>query len=213
MRSVTKPNTRYEEDEIDLLPFVHALWKNKITIIAATLIGVAIAFAAFYASPPKWIASTYIAKPSLLSLYNEVRNTETPLVSEQASEIRLYNLIQDDVFNTAMGIMTANGVETAGTRQPLVYRVSFMANTQAQAESQLKAVLDAANTQALSLNLPNLPADKSLRAFNSLSDLNTLNFKNSKRYLVSGLFIGFMFGCLLALIPVFKLFFERAHNK
>ena len=128
-------------------------------------------------------------------------------------EVRRFKEIEEDLFSTAMGNIAGCDVEYASTRQPLGYRVSFMANTQAQAESQLKAVLDAANTQALSLNLPNLPADKSLRAFNSLSDLNTLNFKNSKRYLVSGLFIGFMFGCLLALIPVFKLFFERAHNK
>lgn len=209
MSSMTTPNDRYKDGEIDLLPFIHALWKSKSKIIAVTVAGIAISLAAFYSAPPKWIASTYISKPSLLSLYNEVRSADIALAAEQPSEIRLYGSIQDDVFNTAMGIMTANGIDSAGTQQPYVFRVSSTANTRELAESQLKSALGTANTQALNLNLPELASDNNLKAFNSLSDFKTSNSKNVKPYLAPGIFIGFILGCLVALVPLLRFHFER----
>ena len=211
--SMTTPNDRYRDDEIDLLPFIHALWKSKFKIIAATVVGVAISFAVFYTTAPKWVASTYIAKPALLSLYNELRNAHIAPATEQASEIRLYSSIQDDVFNTAMGIMTANGIDSTGTPQPYIFRVSSTASSKEQAEAQLKAALAVANTQALNLNLPSLAADNTLKAFNPLSGFSTFNSKSLKPYLAPGFFIGFMFGCLVALIPLLKLHFGRATGK
>lgn len=209
MSSMTIPNDRHRDDEIDLLPFILALWKSKIKIIAATLLGVAISFAVFYTSAPKWIASTYISKPSLLSLYNEMRSTDIAPTAEQPSELRLYNSIQDDVFNTAMGIMTANGVVSSGTPQPYIFRVSSTASTRELAESRLKSALETANTQALKLNLPSLAGDNRLRAFNPLSDFSSFNSKSLKPYLAPGIFIGFVFGCLVALIPLLTFHFKR----
>ena len=216
MSSMTTPNDRYRDDEIDLLPFILALWKSKIKIIAATVLGVAISLAIFYTSAPKWIASTYISKPSLLSLYNEMRNTNIAPTAEQPSEIRLYNSVQDDVFNTAMGILTANGVESAGTQQPYIFRVSSTASTRELAVSQLKSALETANTQALKLNLPTLAADNRLRAFNPLSDFSAFNSKSFKPYLAPGIFIGFTLGCLVALIPLLTFNLKRViqrHSK
>jgi len=213
VRSMTKPNNQYNDDEIDLLPFIHALWKNKIKISIAVVIGVVIALAAFYFSPPKWVASSYITKGSLLSMYREVRSTETvPVSTTQPIEIKLYSSIQDDVYYIAMGIMTANKVDIVGTPQPYVHLASFKANSKELAISKLKSILDTANTQALALSLPSLTVDHSLRAFNTLGKVKIKNAKAITPYLVAGIFLGLLVGCLLALLPLFKSHYERTNR-
>jgi hypothetical protein len=207
---MTKPNDHDKDDEIDLRPFIHALWKNKIRIIIAMVIGGALGLAAFYASPPKWVATTYITKASLLSVYREVRSTETvPVSTTQPIEIKLYSSIQDDVFYIAMGIMTANKVDVVGTAQPFIHRASFKAKSKELAKSKLISVLDTANIQALNLNLPSLTADHNLRAFNALGKIKTTNSKSIVSYLVAGMFLALIVGCLLALLPLLRSRYEQ----
>ena len=208
------PNDQCKYDEFDLLPLIHALWKNKLKIMATVVIGIVLALAAFFALPPKWVASTYITKGSLLSVYNEVRSTETvPAATTRPIEIRLYNSIQDDVFYVAVGIMTANEIDVAATRQPFIHRASSKGEAKELAVSELKSVLDEANTQALSLSLPSLKADHNLRAFNTLGEIEVINSKSLVAYLVIGIFLGFVVGCLLVLLPLFKGYCERAIRK
>lgn len=208
------PNDQCNYDEIDLLPFIHALWKSKLKIIVAIVIGIALALAAFYALPPKWVASTYITKGSLLSVYREVRSTETvPAPTTQPIEIRLYSSIQDDVFYVAMGFMAANKIDVVATRQPFIHLASSKAEAKELAVSELKSVLDEANTQALSLNLPSLTADHNLRAFNTLGDIEVINSKSLVAYLAIGMFLGFVVGCLLVYFPLFKAYYERETRK
>ena len=208
------PNDQYKYDEIDLLPLIHAFWKNKLKILAAIVIGIVLALAAFFALPPKWVASTYITKGSLLSVYREVRSTETvPISTTQPIEIRLYSSIQDDVFYVALGIMTANEIDVAATRQPFIHRASSKAEEKELAVSELKSVLDEANTQALSLSLPSLKADHNLRAFNTRGEIEVINSKSVAGHLAIGIFLGFLVGCLLVCFPLFKAYCERAIRK
>lgn len=214
MSSMTKPNDHDKDDEIDLRPFIHALWKNKTRIIVAMVIGGALGLAAFYILPPKWVATTYITKASLLSVYREVRSTETvPVSTTQPIEIKLYSSIQDDVFYIAMGIMTANKLDVVSTAQPFIHRASAKAKSKALAESKLKSVLDTANTQALSLNLPSLTADKNLRAFNTLGKIKIINAKSIASYWAVGIFLGFIVGCLLTLLPVLRAHYDNTERQ
>jgi chain length determinant protein (polysaccharide antigen chain regulator) len=208
------PNDQCKDDEIDLLPLIHALWKSKLKIVVAIVIGMALALAAFYALPPKWVASTYLTKGSLLSVYREVRSTETvPVSTTQPIEIRLYNSIQDDVFYVAMGIMTANKIVVAATPQPFIHLASSKASSKELAVSKLKSVLDKANTQALNLNLPSLTADHNLRAFNILGEFKVIKSKSIVAYLAIGAFLGFIAGCLLIFFPLLKAYYARATDK
>ena len=208
------PNDQCKYDEFDLLPLIHALCKNKLKILSAIVIGVAMALTAFYALPPKWVASTYITKGSLLSAYREVRSTETvPDATTQPIEIKLYSSIQDDVFYAALGIMTANKIDVAATRQPFIHLASSKAESEELAVSELKSVLANANTQALSLNLPSLTPDHNLRAFNTLGEIEVINSKSLVAYLAIGMFLGFVVGCLLVYFPLFKAYYERETRK
>ena len=207
---MAKPNVQCNDDEIDLLPFIHALWKCKAKIIAAIVIGVMIALAAFYALPPKWVATAYVTKGSLLSVYKTVRSTEAaPVKPEPYSESKLYNSIQDDVFYIAMGILTANEIDVVPTNQAFIHRASSKAKSKELALSKLKSALDAANTQAININLPSLTENNSLRAFNTLGDIKTINSRSVMPFLAAGFLLGFIVGCLLVLLPLVKSRYEQ----
>ncbi|MBO0495803.1 Wzz/FepE/Etk N-terminal domain-containing protein [Pseudomonas sp. Marseille-Q1929] len=184
------PNDQCTDNEIDLLPLIHAFWESKLKIIAAVVIGIAMALAAFYVLPPKWVASTYITKGSLLSVYREVRSTETvPAATTQPIEIKLYNSIQDDVFYVAMGIMAAKKIDVVATRQPLIYLASFKASSK------------------------ELAADHNLRAFNTLGEIKVIKSKSLVAYLAIGASLGFIVACLLIFFPLLKAYYERAVDK
>lgn len=208
------PNDQCKDNEIDLLPLIHAFWESKLKIFAAVMIGIAMALAAYYVLPPKWVASTYITKGSLLSVYREVRSTETvPAATTQPIEIKLYNSIQDDVFYVAMGVMAASKIDVVATRQPLIYLASFKASSKELAVSKLKSILGKANTQALNLNLPSLTADHNLRAFNTLGEIKVIKSKSLVAYLAIGASLGFIVACLLIFFPLLKAYYERAIDK
>ncbi|WP_256581593.1 MULTISPECIES: Wzz/FepE/Etk N-terminal domain-containing protein [unclassified Pseudomonas] len=65
MSSPTNSNVRSNDDEIDLIPLVQALWHSKITVIVTTAVGTVASLALSATSPEQWTASTYITKPSL----------------------------------------------------------------------------------------------------------------------------------------------------
>ncbi len=197
----TNSTPRPADDEIDLVPLLHALWSSKKTVIATTVAGAAISFAISAAAPEQWSASAYITKSSLYSLYNGVKEQyANTSVSPPPLETKLYSSIQNDMFYTAMGVMTANAItlrETApksGNNEPVIYIASTTAVTEDQARAQLKSVLDSANTDAINLNLPALAAGNSVRAFNTLDEVKVANSKNPKKFLLLGAFLGLILG-------------------
>ncbi|QHF43827.1 hypothetical protein PspS35_08430 [Pseudomonas sp. S35] len=199
MNTSVNSKPRANDDEIDLIPLLQALWAHKKTIIAATIVGAVISLSVYMLSPEQWTASTYISKPSLLSLYKEVKEHDTPSTTNPLSpEAKLYSTIQNDVFYTALGIMTANAItvkETpprSGNNEPVLYIASATATTAAQAIAQLKTAMDTANVQAITLNLPNVAPDKTLRAFNALDEVKTGTIKKTKKFAYLGAALGFI---------------------
>ncbi len=206
MSSPTHPNNRPNDDEIDLIPLIQALWASKITIIATTLVGVATSLALYASSPEQWTASTYITKSSLYDLYKEVNEKNAPAKTNPLSlETKLYSTIQNDIFFSAMGVMAANSITLkdtppkSGGNEPVLYIVSTTATTAALASSQLKSAMDNANTQAIALNLPALAAGNTLKAFNILDEIKTSTTKNTKKYAFLGAFLGLILGSVFVL--------------
>ncbi len=200
MSRSTNSDTRQSDDEIDLIPLMLDLWSNKTTLIATTLAGVVVSLSLYATAPEQWTASTYITKSSLYSLYKHVNDKSgTSTDGAQPLETRLYSSIQNDVFYTAMGIMAAKAIalkETAprSGNEPVLYIASASATTPEQAKKQLETALDSANTEAISLNLPSLPADSGLTAFNTLDDIKAVNNKSLKKYPILGALLGILLG-------------------
>ncbi|WP_339438678.1 MULTISPECIES: Wzz/FepE/Etk N-terminal domain-containing protein [unclassified Pseudomonas] len=206
MSSPTHSNDRPNDDEIDLIPLIQALWASKITIIATTIVGAAASLALYASSPEQWTASTYITKPSLYSLYKEVNKKDAPATADPLSlETKLYSTIQNDIFYSAMGVMAANSVALkdtppkSGGSEPVLYIASITATTAALASSQLKSAMDNANTQAIALNLPALAAGNTLKAFTTLDEIKTSTTKNTKKYAFLGAFLGLILGSVFVL--------------
>lgn len=219
MSTSTNSKNRSLDDEIDLIPLLQALWASKITIIATTVAGAVVAFAFYATSAEQWTASTYITKPSLYNLYKEVKKNEGAAAENPSSvETSLYNAIQNDVFFTAMGVMTAKSItlkESApktGNNESVLYIASATATTEEQARTQLKSALDSANTEALALNLPALSPETNVRAFNALDDIKIANIKNSKKYTLLGGFLGLILGSLFVLGRFCTLKYKHSHR-
>nr|WP_314563635.1 Wzz/FepE/Etk N-terminal domain-containing protein [uncultured Pseudomonas sp.] len=206
MSSPTHSNDRRNDDEIDLIPLIQALWVSKVTIIATTIVGAAASLALYASSPEQWTASTYITKPSLYSLYKEVNEKDAPATARPLSpETKLYSTLQNDIFYSAMGVMAANSVALkdtppkSGGNEPILYIASTTATTAALASSQLKSAMDNANTQAIALNLPALAAGNTLKAFNTLDEIKTSTTKSTKKYAFLGAFLGLILGSVFVL--------------
>lgn len=126
-------------------------------------------------------------------------------VSPPALETKLYSSIQNDMFYTAMGVMTANAItlkETAPKSEnngPVIYIASTTAATEEQARAQLKSALGSANSDAIRLNLPALAAGNNIRAFNTLDEAKVTNSRNPKKFLLLGAFLGLMLGSLFVI--------------
>ena len=202
MNSSTNANSRFRNDEIDLLPLVQALWHHKVTVLAATVAGTVVSLLFLAASPDKWTASTYLSKPSLYNLYVEVREKEgTSSANPQPVESLLYNAIQNDMFYTAMGVLASQYItvkETppkTGRNESVLYIASSTAPTAEQASAQLMSALDKANKRAVTLNLPSLSAENGLKAFNALDDIKVVNSKKTKMLAVLGTLFGLILGC------------------
>jgi chain length determinant protein (polysaccharide antigen chain regulator) len=212
----TNPKLRSHDDEIDLIPLLQALWTHKLTILTTTVAGSLISLSLYAVMPDQWTASTYITKSSLYNLYKEVKGNEAGArESSQSVEPRLYNSIQNDLFYTAMGVMASQSItlkETApktGKNEPILYIVSANAHTSEQAASQLKASLDSANNEAISLNLPVLAAENNVRAFNALNEVKIINDKSAKKLVALGAFLGLLLGSAF----VISRFLIRQHKK
>lgn len=215
----TNIKTRPGDDEIDLVPLLHALWISKKTLIATTVTGVAISFVICAASPEQWTASTYITKPSLFSLYKEMKKTDTNApVNPQLLDARLYNSIQNDVFYTAMGVMMAKSITLKeippkmGKNEPILYIASATATTEKLAREQLQSALDSANTEAIALNLPTLATESNVRAFNALDDIRIIKNKNAQKIVVLGGVFGLILGSLFVIGSFLKLQYKRANR-
>lgn len=212
----TNPTRRPNDDEIDLIPLLQALWTHKLTILTTTVAGSLIALALSAVTPDQWTASTYITKSSLYNLYAEIKGNEgSARESSQPVELRLYNSIQNDLFYTAMGVMASQSItvkETTpktGKNEPVLYIVSAAAHTSEQAAGQLKAALDSANNEAISLNLPALRAENTVRAFNALDDVKIINSKSAKKLTALGALLGLLLGSTF----VIGRFLIRQHKK
>lgn len=197
----TNPTPRAHDDEIDLVPLLQALWLHKLTILSATVAGTLISLCLYAVKPEQWTASTYITKSSLYNLYKEVKGNEgLASANPQTVEPRLYNSIQNDLFYTAMGVMASQSItlkETVpktGKNEPILYIVSATARTSEQAAAQLKAALDTANNEAVSLNLPALTAQNNVRAFNTLDEVKIINNKSATKPTALGAFLGLILG-------------------
>ena len=206
MSSPTNSKARTNDDEIDLIPLVQALWKSKITIIATAAVGIAASLALSASIPEQWTASTYITKPSLYSLYKEVNEKDAPATpSPQSLETKLYSTIQNDVFYSAMGVMAAKSVSLkdippkSGAGEPVLYIASTTATTAEQATAQLKSAMAIASTEAVALNLPTLDASNTLKAFNTLDDVKTYTTKSTKKFVFLGAFLGLILGSVFVL--------------
>lgn len=184
-----------------MIPLIQALWSNKKTVIATTVAGAIVSFTIAATSPEQWTASHYITKSSLYSLYREIKEKDANTsLNTPPLETELYSSIQNDMFYTAAGVLTANAItvkETApktGENESILYIASATAATEELAKAQLKAALDTANTQALALNLPSLPTGNRIRAFNTLDDAKITHNKNTKKMVLLGSFLGFVLG-------------------
>ncbi|MGY2373401.1 Wzz/FepE/Etk N-terminal domain-containing protein [Pseudomonas sp. SDO524_S393] len=209
MPTSTNPKSRACDDEIDLLPFIHALWHKKLVITAITAAGVIISLSLYAASPEQWTASTYLAKPSLLSLYNEAtKNAIEPAEKNTLLESKFLNSIQRDIFYTAAGALAAKSITLkdvmpkSGKNEPVLYLASTTASSEELAKSQLNNALGEANSKALALNLPASGSESGLRAFNVVDDVQAINTKNSKKFIFLGAFLGFLFGASLVISRV-----------
>jgi LPS O-antigen subunit length determinant protein (WzzB/FepE family) len=199
-------NTHHANDEIDLIPLIQALWTSKKILIATTVVGTIVSYAIYATSPVQWTASTYITKASLYSLYEEVKQKEpASAANPQSLATDLYSSIQNDVFYTAMGVMAAQAITLkeappkTGKNESFLYVASTTATTEESARAQLKSALDTANNEAIALNLPPLASGKSVRAFNVLDEVKTVNSKNSTTFIVLGAFLGFILGSFFVL--------------
>lgn len=206
MSRSTPPDTRFKDDEVDLLPLAQALWRHKVTVLAATVAGTVVSLLFLVASPDKWTASTYLSKPSLYDIYAEVTGRDgTSSTNQQPAESLLYKSIQNDVFYTAMGILASQYItvkETlpkAGRNESVLYIVSSTATTAEQASAQLISALDKANKRAITLNLPSLSAENGIKAFNQLDDEKVINDKKTKTLSILGALLGFILGCTLVI--------------
>ena len=202
----TNSNSRSNNDEIDLIPLIQALWTNKVTILATTVAGAAISLSVYLASPDEWTASTYITKSSLYNLYKNVNEKETVAgTAPQQVDLQLYSSIQSDIFYTAMGVMASPSIalkETApktGRNEAVLYIASATAPSPEQAKSQLKTAMDTANAEAIALNLPALASKNSVGAFNTLDEVKVTNNKNAKKPAVLGAFLGLMLGSIFVI--------------
>lgn len=206
MSSPTHSNARSNDDDIDLIPLIQALWNSKITIMASTAVGAVASLAFFAASPEQWTASTYITKPSLYSLYKEINEKDAPAKASSLSlETKLYSTIQNDIFYSAMGVMAAKSVTLKDTppkssgNEPVLYIASTTATTAAVASAQLKSAMETATTEAIALNLPALAAGNTLKAFNTLDDIKTSTTKSTKKSAFLGAFLGLVLGSIFVL--------------
>ncbi|WP_330214230.1 Wzz/FepE/Etk N-terminal domain-containing protein [Pseudomonas sp. AM8] len=206
MSTSTNSNSRRTDDEIDLIPLIQALWTSKKILIATTVAGAIASYAIYATAPAQWTASTYLTKASLYSLYKEVKEKEpAPTAIPHSLETDLYSSIQNDVFYTAMGVMAAQAITLkevppkTGKNESFLYVASTTATTEESARTQLKSALDTANNEAMALNLPALASGKSVRAFNVLDEVKTVNNKNSKKLLALGAFLGFILGSFFVL--------------
>nr|WP_252121064.1 Wzz/FepE/Etk N-terminal domain-containing protein [Pseudomonas petroselini] len=204
--SPTNSNARPHDDEIDLIPLIQTLWNSKITIIATTVVGAVAALTLSATSPEQWTASTYITKPSLYSLYKEINEKDAPAKASPLSlETKLYSTIQNDIFYSAMGIMAAKSVALkdappkSGGNEPIIYVASTTATTAALASAQLKSAMETANTEAIALNLPALAAGNTLKAFNTLDEIQTSTQKTTKKFAFLGAFLGLVLGSIFVL--------------
>lgn len=219
MNTSTSSKPHSADDEIDLIPLLLALWNSKKIILAATLAGAALSYVLHTLSPEQWTASTYIAKSSLYNLYKEVKNEDaTAPATPPPQEIDLYSSIQNDVFFTAMGVMAANAIslkESApktGRNESVLYIASATATTKERALDQLKSALDAANTEAIALNLPTLAPANNVRAFNTLDDVKTTNSKHPKKLVLLGSFLGLILSSLFVIIRFMKLQYKHTRQ-
>lgn len=202
----TNPAPRSRDDEIDLIPLLQALWSHKLTILATTVAGILISLPFYMLMPEQWTASTYITKPSLYNLYKEVKGHEGSVDEHsQPAQSGLFSSIQNDLFYTAMGVMASQSIslsETApktGNSEPILYIASTTARTSEQAAAQLKAALDRANSEAVSLNLPASAAKNEVRAFNALDEVKISNSMSAKKLIVLGAFLGLLLGSVFVI--------------
>lgn len=206
MSSPTNSNARSNDDDIDLIPLIQALWNSKITIMASTAVGAVASLAFFASSPEQWTASTYITKPSLYSLYKEINEKDAPTKASPLSlETKLYSTIQNDIFYSAMGVMAAKSVTLkdtppkSGRNEPILYIASTTATTASVASAQLKSAMETANTEAIALNLPALATGNTLKAFNTLDEVKTSTTKSTKKFAFLGAFLGLVLGSVFVL--------------
>ncbi len=206
--SISTNSNNRPSDEIDLVPLIQALWTNKITILATTVAGAVISLSLYMTSAEEWTASTYIAKSSLYSLYKEFNEEGSVTSTSPQVELQLYNSIQDDIFYTAMGVMTSQSIalkETApktGKNEAVLYMVSVTAPSAEQADSYLKAAMAAANKKAIALNLPAQASKNSVSAFNVLDEVkitSNKSNKNSKKPAALGAFLGLILGSIFVI--------------
>lgn len=192
---------RFNDDEIDLIPLIQALWNHKLIILATTLAGAVFALIVTVVSPVQWTASTYVTKPSLYNLYEEIKGKDdSASANAQPVEPVLYNAIQNDIFSTALGLLSAQSVALKETTPRTLYIASYTAATAEDASAQLMRALAEANKEALALNLPTLTSENSVRAFNTLDEVKFANNKKSKKLMIMGAFLGLILGSVLVVV-------------
>ncbi|MGY2398155.1 Wzz/FepE/Etk N-terminal domain-containing protein [Pseudomonas sp. SDO5271_S396] len=197
------PKSNVSEDEIDLMPFLQALLRNKIVIIATTIAGAIISLSIHALSPEQWTASTYLSKPSLLAPYNEAIAS---IEKHTLLEPKILSTLQSDIFYTAIGTLTAHSVHlkqvmpSSRKDDPVLYIASFTADTKELAKAKLNTALNQANSNALALNLSTPPSEHGLKAFNLIDDVKVINNENAKALTLLGAVLGFILGssCVIA---------------
>lgn len=203
-------------DEIDLVVIITPLWKKKWHIAIFTFICAALAYAWHSTLPTQWLATSYISPPSFYDFFKEIHlQVQSPEVNRYGfSQAGVYKAIKTETFSTAVGILAVKGVNVADpVKGSNIYTVSLVSDTEDSARSQLKSHLDAANTEAIAFNLPELTENKKIKAFNYLGELSGISTAKVQRSLKSFIFLGIVAGLLISCTLVLSKEYVNKHIK
>ena len=217
---MNKPSTIpaiHSEDEVSLFTVVTNLLNNKLIIISATAIAAFISILIYSISPERWTASAYIGKPSIYSIYKIFNKNKDPEdFNSQLAEQSVYSTIQNDLFNSAMGSMTAQSIALkeagpkTGVYEPsIAYVASVSATSKQLAKDSIESALTTANDQSILMHFPNQEAASNISAFNILSEVKYANRKSLTINLTIGIIAGLLIGCLAAHIRLLRHIYKK----
>lgn len=205
------------EEALDLTQIIIFLWINKWILLFSIMAGTSVfsLVAISFPEQDRWTASVYVSSPSMLTLYQEIKisaqtveNRDINLNSDRTStEERLYVLMRNDLFNSALGTMISKGV-LLKSAPPLttaidkIYIASVIGSTRSLSISKLKKIMDDSSLEAINSNILMSQKNKNIRAFNYVGNIHVSPMAKNKFkiYIACGIFFGALLGCCIVFI-------------